>query len=270
MSHMFQAAKHLLKESTLAQRAYRRYIRPYMLQDEPEIYILRGMKFDQCLDVGAHVGTYSVLLSRNCTRVYAFEPAPHTFEILASLNIKNVIAYNLALGGENGEVEISLPVVRGEVDHALATLRPLAAREYERVEKHKIKVAKFDDLESKIDFKRIDFVKIDVEGFESEVMRGMSRFFEFSRPDFLIEIEQRHNPKYLDVFHYMQRLQYESFITLDGRTLQSFDATELPKVQTTERLTKDEARKFRPGEQKNYINNIFFFQPNRKSRYPIK
>jgi hypothetical protein len=65
---MLQMVKGLLKQSAIAQRTYRRYVRPHMLQDEPETYILRDMRFDQCLDVGANLGTYSILLSRNSPR----------------------------------------------------------------------------------------------------------------------------------------------------------------------------------------------------------
>jgi FkbM family methyltransferase len=266
---MLQMVKDLLKQSAIAQRTYRRYVRPHMLQDEPETYILRDMRFDQCLDVGANLGTYSILLSRNCDRVYAFEPAPISFESLQILNIKNVVAYNLALGGESGEMEIALPVIDGKVDHALATLRPLAGSEFENVEKHKVKVAKFDDFATKIDFNRIDFVKIDVEGFEMQALRGMSRLLKLKKPDLMIEIEQRHNPDYLDVFDFLRELGYESFVTIDGRTLQRLDVAELPKLQTAERLKKDEARKFRPGEHKSYINNIFFLRPDRISHYPL-
>jgi FkbM family methyltransferase len=266
---MFQTMKELLRESAVAQRIYRRHIRPHMLQDEPEVYILRDIKFDQCVDAGAHTGTYSVLLSRNCDRVYAFEPAPHTFEVLRSLNIKNVVAYNSALGSTSGEMEISLPLVHGEIDHALATLRPLASTDFESVKKQKVKVARFDDFETKISFNRIDFVKIDVEGFELEALRGMARLIDLKRPDFMIEIEQRHNPKYFDVFDHLLKFRYEPFITLDGIVLRRFDVAELPALQTAERLMRDEARSFRRGEHKSYINNFFFLQPERKSRYPI-
>ena len=266
---MFQTMRDILRESMLAQRAYRRFIRPYMLQDEPETYILKDMKFDQCLDVGAHVGTYSILLSRNCNRVYAFEPAPHAFGILQNLNIRNVIAYNVALGNENGEAEISLPFVRGKVDHALATLRPLASGEFGEFEKHKIRVARFDDFATKIDCKKIDFIKIDVEGFEMQVLRGMSRLLQSNKPDLMIEIERRHNPNYIEVFDYLAGLGYEPFITVDGVVLQSLNVVDLPKLQTSDGLSKDEARKFRLGERKSYLNNFFFLQDAHKPAYRV-
>lgn len=267
---MIETVKSLLKKYPIAQRTYRRYIRPHMLQDEPEVYILKGMKFDHCLDVGANVGTYSILLSRNANRVYAFDPAPSSFASLQTLQIKNVIAYNLALGSESGATEIALPVIHGKVDHALATLRPLSSGEFEAVEKHKVKVVKFDDFAPTIDSDRIDFVKIDVEGFELQALRGMERLLARRKPDLMIEIEKRHNPDYIKVFDYLRGLGYETFVTVDGCSLQSFAVAELPAVQTTEKLLKDEARKFRPGDHKNYINNIFFLQPNRKSRYRMK
>ena len=261
--------KNLLKESVFLQKTYRRYVQPHLPQYEPETYILRGMKFDLCVDVGAHAGTYSILLSHNSQRVFAFEPTTHSFNILRSLNIDKLVAYNLALGDEDRELEISLPTVAGKIDYALATLRPLGAHEYEKVERQKVRVVKFDDFEGEIDFTRIDFVKIDVEGFELQVLLGMRRLLELKRAALLIEIEQRHNPRYRQVFGYLSALQYQPYVTPDGVFLQQFSVGELLGLQSHERLLVDEARKFRLGERKMYINNFFFLQPAHKPLYPI-
>lgn len=268
---MFQTMKDALRGSMLAQRAYRRFIRPRLLQDEPETYILKNMKFDQCLDVGAHAGTYSVLLSRNCSRVYAFEPAPHVFHILQNLNVRNVVAYNVALGNENGEAEMSFPFVDGKIDQALATLRPLSTGDFDGIETCKIKLVRFDDFAAKTgcDYERIEFVKIDVEGFEMQTLLGMSRLLNAKKPDLMIEIEQRHNPNYGEIFDYLRALQYQPFVTVDGIALRRLDAAELPKLQTNEKLLRDEGRSFRRGEHKNYINNIFFLQSDRQSLYQV-
>jgi len=266
---MFHAVKSLLKESVFLQKTYRRYVQPHLPQYEPETYILRGMAFDQCVDVGAHAGTYSILLSHNSHRVFAFEPTKHSFEILRSLKIENLTVYNLALGNADGEMLISLPTVGGEIDYALASLRPLDAGEYEKVETQLVKVAKFDDFQREIDFSKIDFVKIDVEGFELQVLLGMQQLLQWNEPALLIEVEQRHNPKYRDVFDYLSVRQYEPYFTQDGVALQRFDLEDLPILQSHERLLADEARKFRLGERKNYINNFFFLQPAHKSRFHI-
>lgn len=266
---MLHAVKNLLKESLIVQTTYRRYVQPHLPQYEPETYILRGTKFDRCVDVGAHAGTYSILLSRNCDHVYAFEPSRHSFAILRNLKIANVSAHNLALGSETGEAEISLPTVDGAIDYALATLRPLAAGGYAKVETQKVRVAKFDDFEGEIDFARIDFVKIDVEGFEMEVLRGMQRLLQQRKPVLLIEIEQRHNPQYRDVFDYLGALGYEPYFTPNGAWLERLDIGELPSLQSPERLGRDGVRKFRLGERKHYINNFFFLQPEHKSRFPL-
>jgi FkbM family methyltransferase len=266
---MLDTAKSL-KDSLFVQRMYRRYVQPHLPQYEPETYILRAVKFDQCVDVGAHAGTYSILLSHNSDRVYAFEPTGHSFDILQALNIPNVSVYNLALGSESGEMEISLPRVGGETDFALATLRPLSAHEYDKVDIQKVRIAKFDDFANEIDFVRIDFVKIDVEGFEMQVLQGMQRLVESKKPALLIEIERRHNPNYRDVFDYLAGRHYAAYITVDGVALQRFDIEQLPGLQSNESLKMDEGRKFRMGERKNYINNFFFLQPGHSSQFRLK
>jgi len=266
---MLHAVKNMLKESIFLQRTYRRYVQPHLPQYEPETFILRGMTFDQCVDVGAHAGTYSILLSHTADRVFAFEPTPHSFEILRSLNSDNLTVYNLALGAADAEMTISLPIVGGGIDYALASLRPLGATEFEKVATQTVKVAKFDDFAGEIDFARIDFVKIDVEGFERQVLLGMKHLFECKRPALLIEIEQRHNASYRDVFDDIQAMQYAPYVTEDGVSLRPFDVAELPGVQSRERLLADEARKFRLGERKSYLNNFFFLQDAHKPAYRV-
>ena len=264
---MFDAAKSLVSESLFVQKTYRRYVQPHLPQYEPETYILKRLKFDECLDVGAHAGTYSILLSKNSNRVYAFEPTAHSFRILQSLNLKNVTTYNLALGDKSGEGEVSLPIVDGNVDYALASLRTLSINEYPASRKQKIRIVKLDEFKDKIDFSKIDFVKIDVEGFEMQVLLGMQDLLRSKKPELLIEIEQRHNTKYNDVFEFLEKQSYEPYVTSDGVTLKKITVADVPSLQSTENLRADGARKFRPGERKKYINNFFFLQPRHKAAH---
>jgi FkbM family methyltransferase len=268
---MLRLVRNKLKDSRLVQRIYGRYIRPYLPQHELETYILRSVKFDQCVDVGAHRGTYSVLLSRQSNRVYAFEPMQYSFEKLTALRMRNVTAYKLALGCETGKMDISLPTLNNKSAFGYETLRPLAEGEYEKVDKQEVNVVKFDDLEGQIDFARIDFIKIDVEGFEMEVLLGMTRLVETRRPALMIEIEKRHNSRYLEVFGYLIGLSYEPYMTVDGIRLRRLDIDKLPTLQSTERLTRDwnGDRTFRRGDHKNYINNFFFLQSHHKPQFGV-
>ena len=67
---------------------------------------------DLILDIGAHIGVFSIFASRQVKngKIYAFEPAPENFEMLREnieLNkAKNIIPFNKAVSDKNGKREI--------------------------------------------------------------------------------------------------------------------------------------------------------------------
>ncbi len=118
------------------------------------------------LDVGASFGYFSRLIASKVpsTRIHSFEPHPMMARILA-LNTwefgDRVTVWPTALGGERGTVGLSvaehnLGDIRARISegsfHAVAPLTPL------------------DDLVTG----RIDVVKIDSQGFESDILTGMT------------------------------------------------------------------------------------------------
>jgi Methyltransferase FkbM domain len=135
----------------------------------------------------------------------------------------------------------------------------------------KVNAVKLDDFEEQIDFTRIEFIKIDVEGFEMEVLRGMRRLLESRKPALMIEIEPRHNPKYLEVFKFFHVSSYKPYMTVDGVKLRPLNTEEIPTLQSNERLAMDGygSRTFRRGQQKFYINNFFFLQPSHNFQFKI-
>ena len=74
---------------------------------------------DVCWDIGANSGTYTIALSRLASRVLAFEPVPHNFEILEKVirraRLSNVSAAPLALSDVTGE---ALPQAEKELKAA--------------------------------------------------------------------------------------------------------------------------------------------------------
>jgi FkbM family methyltransferase len=71
----------------------------------------------------------------------------------------------------------------------------------------------------------VDFVKIDVEGYEMSVLRGGPSMFQRSRPSILIEIEQRHlSVPIEDVFQQLEELGYHLFYVTETALLRNRDS----------------------------------------------
>lgn len=125
------------------------------------------------VDVGANLGLYTVLLSRlvgPSGRVISFEPEPGLFELLSQsceLNgCANVKVYPVALGSRESRMPMRRMILNAG-DNTLGTEGSELFRSEVMVE-----VAKLDDLAPDL---RPDVIKIDVQGWELEVLRGMPR-----------------------------------------------------------------------------------------------
>ena len=119
--------------------------------------LLAEIRSGDCVwDVGANVGYYSQRMAALASRVVAFEPVPETFSRLSKLSLPNATFVNLALGDTSGMLPMSL----ANDASSLAVLNGNIAE---------VQVARGDDL----DLPQPDIVKIDVEGFEYEVISGM-------------------------------------------------------------------------------------------------
>ena len=107
-------------------------------------------------DIGANVGYYSQKFASLASRVVAFEPVPETFLSLSKLALPNATFVNAALGDVRGVLPMS-------VANDASSLALLDSNIVE------VQVARGDDL----DLPQPNVVKIDVEGFEYEVISGM-------------------------------------------------------------------------------------------------
>jgi FkbM family methyltransferase len=126
-----------------------------------EVYVLNLYranllsKNDLVLDAGAGIGEFTVLASRKIGpggRIIAIEPDPNDYELL-QLNIKknncaNVIPIKIGLGGNTGERRMEF-----------------------RGRSYSFRVDTLENILEKVELKkRINFIKMDIEGFETEVL----------------------------------------------------------------------------------------------------
>ena len=130
---------------------------------------------DTYIDVGANIGFHSMFASRivaGAGKVLSFEPHPETFRLLtahlAINRISNVCAHNVALGDAPGEALLS---EASETHSGTATLRSAGSA----VRSMPIRIEQGDALLGAVEFGGDAFLKVDVEGFELRVLRGLSR-----------------------------------------------------------------------------------------------
>lgn len=159
-------------------RFWRRYLRP-------------GSIF---FDVGANIGLYTVPASQQVGpqgRVIGFEAHPSIYQYLRRNVARNcdgnVAVENLAVGAESGEIKIAFHTSNPGETH-VAT----AAEAGEPVP-----VVALDEYCAQHGIPRIDYMKMDVEGYETNVLRGATRIIEASESILIqTEYEPRHLQRY--------------------------------------------------------------------------
>jgi len=129
-----------------------------------------------CLDIGANVGYYSVFLSKYAGisgKVFAIEPVPLFCDIwqknTSKSKYKNLSLFPYALGEKESEVEMGTPVINGVFHHGMTKIITDSHDNYTKT--FTVEMKNPNQLFSSID--KIDFIKIDVEGYESVVLGNM-------------------------------------------------------------------------------------------------
>jgi len=132
------------------------------------------------VDVGANIGLHTLNMARivgNTGQVFAFEPDPSNFEILKKNvkinNYKNIILEQKAVGDKHGRTTLY------QSDH------PGKHRIFPQTEQAKSQVqVELTNLDNYFDSDMIDkinFIKIDVEGLEFSVLKGMKNILKNSK-----------------------------------------------------------------------------------------
>ena len=145
-------------------------------------------KWDVALDIGAHVGIWSMRLAEKFKRVYAFEPVPKHIECWKKnmQNFTNVSTLNtVALGQENGTNTMTVPNTTnsGRATFVEKQFPPLKGT-FHNFPKIQVETKTLDSYE----FDQVDFIKMDVEMFEFEVLQGAENTIRKHKPVMYIEL----------------------------------------------------------------------------------
>ncbi len=161
-----------------------------------------------CFDIGAAYGMYSFPLARlvgPAGEVHSFEPQRKPYRILAAgarlAGMRNMRVDRAALGKHPGTRVLAVPTRFGFPVHGHAhVVDDVRVPESDGLFRGKRSVSSetfsVDRIRRTRGLDRIDFMKIDVEGYESSVLEGAEETLEKCRPKMLMEIEQRHLTRY--------------------------------------------------------------------------
>lgn len=140
-------------------------------KDEVEFFKNSIKNGDVCFDVGANIGYFTLLFSKfnGGSDVHIFEPIKSNIEMieksLAINSIKNVTINQTAVGNSDGNISFSI-----SEDSAFSSIHDTGRKPLSEV--IEVGVLKIDTYVNQNDIKRIDVLKIDVEGAEELVIMG--------------------------------------------------------------------------------------------------
>jgi FkbM family methyltransferase len=150
--------------------------------EEEIIELFHPKEGDVVVDIGAHMGRYTITSSKHVGRrgkVVAVEAHPYNFELLEGnlrLNrLTNVRTVNCALYSKKDKLKLYLPdEEQGYTMHHSLMTNYLVSKYDDRIEQKYIEVEAdtLDNLMHRIGIKQVNWIKIDVEGAEYEVLSG--------------------------------------------------------------------------------------------------
>lgn len=207
-----------------------------------------------CVDVGANKGVYTYALSRLCPWVHAFEPNPAMYQLLQQRAPKNATTYPIALSNRTEDAYLRVPKGghRGFSNQGASLSVVKVSSDYVEVP---VSAKRLDDMS----IENIGFMKIDVEGFEREVLEGAVQTLQRDRPTLLIEMEECHTKRPIrDDIAFVEGLGYRAFALFKGNTLRSIDHFD-PAVH------HHDAKK---NDRDNYLFNFIFLPVKADGKVP--
>ena len=207
----------------------------YARRSSPELYLIKYLCEKQkiSLDVGANLGLFTYFLQKHSKEVFAFEPNPYPLRYLYSLVENNTSVLPIAIGNEDRIIELNIPKNRKGWSSNGASLKNIGINSGIKLD---VICKKIDSLS----YENVGLIKIDVEGFEIEVIKGALRTINKCKPNMIIENEIIHQKNPKELLNLITNFGYEVFFPTENLKLKKIDdnfdfysAQEKPELKIT-------------------------------------
>jgi FkbM family methyltransferase len=202
------------------------------------------------VDVGANIGQYALKLAAECRNCVVIEPI-HELAWLEEALPSNCLFFNIAAGSGESAGKLTIPIQEGQKQLPLATLGDVEFAQ--DIFEQETLVRPLDRiLQECCPHERVGFIKIDVEGFEGQVIRGARKTIARWRPNLQVEIWSDSVPLRKVM---LAKLGYQGFFFFDSQLfhVDRYD----PAVHTAPENAwcADAPENYDPNV---YVNNFFF------------
>jgi len=211
------------------------------------------------VDVGASNGEYTYEMARLSKRCFAFEANRDIASALENKVLSNVTVLPVALSDRAENRTLVYPDIHGPQGTAWGTLQTEDDERFRNIslKKTAVQTKTLDEFE----LAELGFIKIDVEGHETEVLRGALGTIRTSRPFVQIEIEERHRKGALkQICGIFDGLKYGGYFLQNGtvHSIAEFDPEIHQNDKNAMQISDDRDVFEDTGNTRCYINNFIF------------
>lgn len=173
------------------------------------------------LDIGANIGLHSIYFALNTKGyVFSFEPSLDTFaKFLRNIKgLNNIFPFNFALLNVN-----KIEKFYETTDNAYSSLKDTKRKQIVKISN--VICFKLDDLLMNLSLEKIDFVKIDVEGLEQQVLEGMENIIKKFKPVIFCEIFKGTNSNInpVETIKYLKNFGYKVHVVRENKIIEFKD-----------------------------------------------
>lgn len=145
-----------------------------------------------CIDIGSNIGYYALLestkIGKNGT-VWAIEPSPENFSTLV-YNTKlqdnqNIHAFNFAIGDKNSEIEF---LISKKSNWSKVKNKNDLVESGDKI--IKVPVKTLNSFVKDNELEKIDLIRMDVEGYENNIIDGATEILLKFKPKIMIEVHK--------------------------------------------------------------------------------